>query len=279
MALGAQPDISGDAGLAEARAAVERNPAWYHTLELAPGVVTPGYFDLRAVRDKLPWPDVRGKRCLDVGSFDGFYSFELERRGAAEVVAVDVEGPEQFDWPPRLRDWGQRAASDAVGGEHAAGFDIAKRVLGSSVERVRMTIYDVSPERLGEFDVVTCGSLLLHLRDPHGALQALRSVCRGQFLSADEVDARLSVLHPRRPMARLDGETKLMQWWIPNAAGHRRMVTVAGFAIESVSKLYAIPFGPAHASYGKREWNRRAFWQRLAAGVGVPHQAVLARAE
>ena len=57
-------------------------PLWYHTLELPGGIVTPGWFDLRGVVDRLPWPDVRGKRCLDVGTYDGFYAFELERRGA-----------------------------------------------------------------------------------------------------------------------------------------------------------------------------------------------------
>src|SRR3954447_1152080 len=157
---------------ADARAAVAEVPVWYHTLELAPGVVSPGYFDLRSIVDQLPWPDVRGKRCLDIASFDGFYAFNLERRGAAEVVAVDVEGPEDFDWPPHLREWGV-AAQRELSPEHAAGFDVAKDLLGSSGERVRLSIYELDPEQLGQFDVVTCGSLLLHLRDPLRALEAV----------------------------------------------------------------------------------------------------------
>ena len=89
--------------LAESVASV---PAWYHSIELAPDVVTPGYFDLRSIVDRLPWPDVRGKRCLDIGSYDGFYAFEMERRGAAEVVAVDVPDPNDWDWPPDARERG-----------------------------------------------------------------------------------------------------------------------------------------------------------------------------
>jgi hypothetical protein len=94
-----------------------------------------------------------------------------------------------------------------------------------------MSIYELSPERVGEFDVVTCGSLLIHL------------------------------------------------WWIPNAACHRQMLEVAWFEIERVDKLFSIPFGPAHASYGGRQLSLKALWQRLATGgEGVAHQAVLARA-
>ena len=83
---------------------------WYHTLELAPGVVTPGWFDLRPVAPRLPWPDLTGKRCLDVGTFDGFWAFEMERRGAAEVVAADILDPLQWDWPAGAENCGGRGA-------------------------------------------------------------------------------------------------------------------------------------------------------------------------
>ena len=72
---------------------IASHPIWYHTIELAPGVETPGWFDLRPIVDQLPWPDVRGKRCLDVGTYDGFLAFEMERRGASVVVATDIAEP------------------------------------------------------------------------------------------------------------------------------------------------------------------------------------------
>ena len=89
--------------MADARAAVDQVRLWYHTMELAPGVVTPGWFDLRPILDRLPWPDVEGKRCLDVGTYDGHLAFELERRGAAEVLALDISDHESWDWPIRIR--------------------------------------------------------------------------------------------------------------------------------------------------------------------------------
>src|SRR3954469_15020041 len=85
----------------DAQAAVDAQPHWYHTMELAPGVVTPGWFDLRGILDRMPWPDVTGRRCLDVGTYDGQLAFELERRGAAEVVAIDLSDHAEWDWPVR----------------------------------------------------------------------------------------------------------------------------------------------------------------------------------
>ena len=86
----------------------------------------PGYFDLRPIVDELPWPDVRGKRCLDIGSYDGFYAFELERRGAAEVVAVDVADPHDWDWPPDVREHGPDKVVQFTNAQHAPGFDVAR---------------------------------------------------------------------------------------------------------------------------------------------------------
>ena len=73
--------------------------SWYHTMDVAPGVATPGWFDTRPVVDLMPWPDVRGKRCLNIGTFDGFFTFQLERRGVADVVAISIGGRILNEWP------------------------------------------------------------------------------------------------------------------------------------------------------------------------------------
>jgi tRNA (mo5U34)-methyltransferase len=262
-------------------AAVASNPLWYHTLELAPGVVTPGWFDLRPIVDRLPWPDVRGKRCLDIGTYDGFLAFELERRGAADVVATDIEDHDRWDWPPDVRALGPERLALLAGPEKSKGFRIAKEALGSAVERVALGVYDLSPDRIGSFDVVVCGSLLLHLRDPLRALEAARSVCHGVFLSAEDVELSLTALHPRRPLAQLNGSGERLQWWVPNAAGHERMLFAAGFEIERRSRPYCVPLGPGHRYYrarrGARSIARSAFRRVLTGGTGRPHVAVLAR--
>ena len=262
----------------ELRARVAGHPLWYHTLELAPGVLTPGWFDLRPVLDRLPWPDVRGRRCLDVGTYDGFLAFELERRGAGEVVAVDLGDEQDWDWPADMRAAGRQRLAELAGRQRDRGFRIAREALRSGVERVELSVYDLSPERIGNFDVVVCGSLLLHLRDPVRALEAIRGVCDGVFLSAEEVRIGLTALHPRRPLAELNGSGELCQWWVPNAAGHRRMLFAAGFGIERTSRLYAVPFGPSHpVPRGLGPRMRLLARTALLGHSGVPHSAVLAR--
>src|SRR5215207_2037934 len=80
------------------QAALDRE--WYHSIELAPGAVTPGWFDTRSIVRKLPFPaSLEGRRCLDVATFDGFWAFEMERRGAAQTIGIDVLDPLRWDWP------------------------------------------------------------------------------------------------------------------------------------------------------------------------------------
>src|SRR5690242_14659327 len=103
---------------------------WYHTLELRPGVWTDGWFDMRPYVKHYGLPDdMSGMRVLDVGTWDGFWAFEMESRGA-DVVALDLDDEVDLDWPPRLR-------PDTYPDEpRGAGFAIAKEMRGSSVERV-----------------------------------------------------------------------------------------------------------------------------------------------
>jgi tRNA (mo5U34)-methyltransferase len=268
-----------EASVADVRAAIAGVRGWYHSIEVAPGVVTPGLFDLRPIVDKLPWPDIRGKRCLDIGTGDGFFAFELERRGAAEVVATDVAAHEDWDWEPHNRESGVRYFHHLFGPEKRAGFDLVHRLLGSSVRLEQISIHDLAPDQVGEFDVVVCGSLLLHLRDPLGALGAIRSVCRDAFLSTNQVDLVRSVLVRDKPLVRLDGTSGMGQWWLPNAAGHRQMLRASGFAIGRGSRLYSVPFGPAHpARPGTLPSRlRRLARVTLTGNDGVVHHALLAR--
>ncbi len=265
------------------REAVARHPLWYHTMELAPGLVTPGWFDLRTVVDLLPWPDVRGKRCLDVGPWDGFLAFELERRGAAEVVAADIADHRDWDWPIRRRNQGPEAFAAIAGGEIGRGFEIAREALGSGVERLEVSVYDLSPEAVGKFDVVVCGSLLLHLRDPVRALEAIRGVCGECFLSSETIRLALTIRHPRRAVADFSaGEN--CQWWLPNLAAYRELVRSAGFELERASRPFSIPLGAGHpdrAPSSRRIAMPRALARlgpTLVPGSGSVHQAaVLAR--
>ncbi len=272
------PPVSNRANGRTAREAVAAVPLWYHTLDVAPGLETPGWFDLRPIAHRLPWPEVRGKRCLDVGTFDGFLAFELERRGASSVVATDLPSHEDWDWPPVMRARGPEAMAE-IAGEKGRGFEVARDLIGSSVERKLVSVYDLDPEEHGSFDVVVCGSLLLHLRDPLRALERIRAVCHGVFLSTEEIDLPLTVLQPRRPALRFDGLSGLFQWTVPNVTAHRRMIEAAGFDPIRTFGPYAVRYGAGHPPRprGAPELFKRARRRVLAGADGVPHNAVLAR--
>lgn len=196
--------------------------SWYHTLELAPGWVTDGWFDLRPHVHRYGLPErMEGMRALDVGTWDGFWAFEMERRGA-DVVALDVDDERDLDWPPRRR---PKEFPDFPRGR---GFALAREVLSSRVERVTRSIYDAVPADLGTFDLILCGSVLIHLRDQLLALERIANLCAGTFISAEEYD-RLSGLVPF-PVSRYRADReKAVVFWQPSARTWKRMMWTAGF--------------------------------------------------
>jgi tRNA (mo5U34)-methyltransferase len=164
----------------------------------------------------------------------------MERRGATEVIAIDVPHPAQWDWPINSTP----AVFEEVSRRRPGlGFEIAQRTLQSEVQRLELSVYDLDPARVGTFDFVYLGSLLLHLRDPVRALERVRSVCRGDLMVVDAVDLALSMLSPRRPVAELDGRGRPW-WWKPNLAGLKRLVEAANFTTTDGPRLLWMPPGP-----------------------------------
>jgi tRNA (mo5U34)-methyltransferase len=219
------------------RALIDRISAieWYHTIELGDGVVTPGFVDHRQqVRNYHFPPSLEGMRCLDVATFDGFWAFEMERRGAAEVVAIDVEHATDLDIPLVILDDWRRVAGNRVMG---AGFHVAHEILGSKVRHEICNIYDLSPERLGTFDFVFVSDVLLHLRDPQLALERIASVCRGMLLVADVFLPALDCL-PEDVSQYVQWRPGSYYWWHPSANTLKRMMAVAGLqSIEEVARF------------------------------------------
>ena len=219
--------------------------SWYHTIELPGGVVTPGHYDTRRAARVVAMPaSLSGRRCLDVGTSDGFWAFEMERRGADEVVALDIDDPARYDWPEPQPEKPSRPANQEAGVN--ACFALAHQALGSRVERVDLPVYDLTPERVGEFDFVFMGALALHLRDPVLAYRAVRSVACGEFLSAEVVSMSLTLTRPTMPAADLAAKGA-PRWWTPNVAGHRRMLEAAGFEIVERGGPFFMPFGAGFA--------------------------------
>ena len=253
---------------------VSSSRIWYHTIDLPDGTTTPGWFDTRAAPQHVVWPEgLRGGRCLDVGTFDGFWAFEMEKRGAAEVIALDLDDPVRLDWsyderprgPDRVREWSV---------ERGPGFAAAAAAIGSGAQRVNRSVYDLDPENDGLFDVVLCGALLLHLRDPVGALERMRSVCRGELLLIESLDPVLDTVARTVPAARFAPEWD--QWWRVNGAGLRRMTEVAGFEVTWTGKRFLVPFG-AGAGGGLKFGRIHSIAALRLGGQGQLHQALRAR--
>lgn len=187
---------------------------WWHSFELPDGEQIIGVCGLESLRDRIgQFPiaqDLRGKRVLDIGAWDGWFSFEMERRGA-DVLAVD-------NWDnPRFHEM--------------------RSILKSRVEYRQFDVYDLTPERVGRFDIVLFMGVLYHLKHP---LLALERVCAlaTEFAAVDSFvlrdDHRPNELVDNRPIMEFyendefGGQTD--NWIGPSVPCLLAMCRTAGFA-------------------------------------------------
>ena len=197
---------------------------WFHSMELAPGVWTRG--SQGAPRNgtadtlrRLGLPErLDGKSVLDVGAWDGFFSFEAERRGAARVLATDF-----FSWSGG--GWGTQD-----------GFRLAREALDSKVEDLRIDPLDLSVERVGTFDVVIFFGVLYHVRDPLLVMEKVAAVCKDLLILETYIDQRMGEDYPAMvfyPGTELSNDAT--NWWGPNASCVEAMLKTVGFPkIETV---------------------------------------------
>ncbi len=198
------------------RTAVASRP-WFHSIDLGDGVVTPGADDSAFKLRTIGMPEnLTGKRVLDIGAWDGFFSFEAERRGGT-VMATD-----HYVW-------------SGTGILDKGGFNLAKRALGSRVEERHLSVEDLPSAGLGQFDVVLFLGVLYHATDPLGYLKILRSVTRGLAIIETVVDL-LDVPRPALayyPGSSLNGD--VTNFFGPNVAAMEGMCQDAGFSrVETV---------------------------------------------
>jgi tRNA (mo5U34)-methyltransferase len=183
--------------------------SWFHSIPLGFGIVTPGVDRSMERLPRIGIPeDLRGMTVLDIGAWDGFFSFEAERRGAARVVATDSHA-----W----RDIGKQ------------GFELARRALGSKVEDRDLDVLDLSPESVGVFDLVLFLGVLYHMKDPFAGLERMASVVRDQVIVGTAVD----LVGLKRPAAAFYPGEELnddpTNWWGPNPAAVKAMLRAVGF--------------------------------------------------
>jgi tRNA (mo5U34)-methyltransferase len=226
---------------------------WFHSIDLGASV-TPGLKSPETLDEEwnhLRLPDLAGKSVLDIGCWDGYFSFRAEREGAERVVALDhyvwsmnlpaqqayyreckAAGVDPVQYHERADLW------DPVALPGKAGFDTAHRAIGSRVEPVvaEFATTDLAP--LGRFDVVLFLGVLYHLEDPLAALRRLRAVTRELAVIetvASSIEGHESTpLFEFFPVGELDGDVG--NWWAGNEAGLHGMCRAAGFTrVETVA--------------------------------------------
>jgi tRNA (mo5U34)-methyltransferase len=218
---------------------------WYHSIDFGDettlGQKSPELLDREW--DELQIPPLHGKSVLDIGAWDGYFSFRAEREGAKRVVALDhyvwaTRLVEQQIYYRRTLETGEKYVPphlvpslwdpNALPGR--AGFDLAEARLRSDVEPVVADFAHDDLSDLGTFDVVIFVGVLYHLEDPMGALRKLASLTNEVALIrtvAVHVPGVNSAMWEFYPDAELEGDST--NWWAPNAAALEGATRAAGF--------------------------------------------------
>jgi tRNA (mo5U34)-methyltransferase len=188
------------------------NVNWYHQIDLGDGIVTPGVDNTLSRMAALELPsDLSGKSVLDIGAWDGFFSFEAERRGAGRILATD-----SYCWSGE--GWGTKE-----------GFLTASRILGSRADDMEIDVMDLSPERVGTFDLVLFVGVLYHLRHPLLGLERVASVTGDQLI----FDSYTAMTKETDPVMIFYPGTELnddpTNWWGPNPPAVEAMLRDVGF--------------------------------------------------
>lgn len=204
--------------------------SWWHSIDLGDGRVTPGVHSLAEMQGlyaslNLP-EDLSGKTLLDIGCWDGFYTFETERH-RAKVTSVDC-------WRP-------------------GNYFLAREAMKSKAEFHEASVYELGKDKLGSFDIVLFMGVLYHLRHP---LLALENVCE---LTRDFAVIESHIIDKMR-----EGDEPAMEfyefdelggqydnWWAPNFECMAQMIRSAGFA--RVELLYRNDTRAAVKAF--RRWN------------------------
>lgn len=196
---------------------------WHQRWEITPGVITPGKNDVGQLLRLVQLPDrLDGKRVLDIGSWNGCFSFECEKRGAAQVIAIGPENPD------------------------LTGFNMLREYLDSKVVYQYGSIYDLDPKVMGLFDIVLCFGVLYHLRYPLLGLDNCRRVARKDlYVESACIDHDLIIDGKARDLSDVNpslARAALMQfyrrnelnsddsnWFSPNEKCLRDMLYSSGF--------------------------------------------------
>lgn len=214
---------------------------WFHSFDLPGTHRIDGIKPLEILREEADLifdADMAGKSVLDIGAWDGYFSFEAERRGAARVLATD-----HFCWSGP--GWGTKD-----------GFDFIHRTVESRVETLDVDVMDLSPASLGQFDIVLFLGVLYHVKDPYACLEAAARMCADHLI----IETVTALPFESVPAMRLYKPGELgndpTNFWAPNIPALEVMLDTFGFA-----RIEAIP-SPISRSHPLHKKGPSAFRRR-----------------
>ncbi len=199
---------------------------WWHKMELD-GVTTPGRdFTLEKLGTiKLP-ANLKRKTVIDIGAWDGFFSFECERRGA-KVTAIDT-----VMWKEHPTFNIQKNRETMHTGKK--GFDFAHKILNSKVESYECEVMELTHEADGQFDLVLCLGILYHMENPFGMCKVMYDICKdgGMCILETHIDCEVEgIMH--KPVMKFYPTNECNNdpgtWWGPNPQCVAKMLKAAGF--------------------------------------------------
>jgi tRNA (mo5U34)-methyltransferase len=242
---------------------------WFHTIDLGDGVVTKGIGVQSHGTEILP--DVRGRSVLDIGAWDGNYSFLAEKAGAGSVVALDHyawgvnfgardaywrECKEKGIFPDHSRDLTDFWAPELPG---QRGFHFAANVLHSQVQPAIADFATTDLDALGQFDVTLYLGVLYHMKEPLTCLERVRAVTKE--VAVIETEAMHIHNHDRSSLLQFYAGNSLRvdfgNWFVPTIECLHELCRVAGFT--SVRTLK----GPPGPSEPNPEGRRARLGRRL----------------
>lgn len=211
---------------------------FYHTVDIPGHGVVKGQWDLRGREaDYLGATPLNGRSVLEIGPASGHLSFWMERQGA-EVTALDLSEDHTWDFVPFQAI--NLEAANAARKLHLQRLHnswwFLREALKAKAQVAYGTVYDLDASS-GRFDVVTLNSVLLHLRDPMGALIKAASVCGQTLVVADVAEehySRFSWLQNKRAMTflpRLDRPGGYDAWFMLPSGVVAEMMRIMGFKV------------------------------------------------
>lgn len=231
-------------------------PFWFHSIDCGDGVVTPGQKSGEVLAhewEHMRLPDLRGKTVLDVGAWDGWFSFQAERLGARRVLALD-----HYIWSMNVaaqQAYFRRCVEKGIAPKPyhlipghwqpgalpgKSGFDAAHKMLESGVEQIVADFMSCDLVNLGRFDIVFLLGVLYHLEEPFTCLKRLRLVT-GEIAV---IETAAIYVPGREDVALLEfyeGDElshDIGNWFAPNLKGLEGMCRAAGFRSVEITSPY-----------------------------------------